>query len=245
MRSVLIVGATSAIAEATARRYAARGAALYLLGRDERRLAQIADDLNVRGAASVATGVLDVDRLDEHADALAQALRTLGEIDLALIAHGTLPRQSELDASVERTLQAFITNGLSTIALMTALAGQLERQGHGCLAVISSIAGDRGRASNAAYGAAKAAVTAYASALRQRAARRGVHVLTIKPGFVDTPMTAALPKGMLWAKPDAIAAGVVRAVAARRSVVYLPWFWRPIMFIVRALPEFVFKRMRF
>lgn len=245
MRSVLIVGATSAIAEATARRYAARGAALYLLGRDERRLAEIADDLNVRGAASVVTAVLDVDRHDEHAQALARAQRTLGEIDLALIAHGTLPRQSELDTSAERTVQAFVTNGLSTIALMTTLAEQLERQGRGCLAVISSIAGDRGRASNAAYGAAKAAVSAYASALRQRAARRGVHVLTIKPGFVDTPMTAELPKGLLWATPDAIAAGIVRAVDAGRAVVYLPWFWRPIMFVVRILPEFVFKRLRF
>lgn len=246
MRKILIIGATSAIAEATARRWAAQGAALFLLARDPQRLSAIADDLKVRGAVEVGTGVLDVNATDQHESALAQARTALGGIDVALIAHGTLPDQSECGASVERSLHEFATNGISTVALMTALANVLESQGQGCLAVISSVAGDRGRASNAIYGAAKAAVTAYASALRQRLRRHGVHVLTIKPGFVDTPMTAAIAaKGALWATPDAIAAGIVRAVERDRSVVYLPWFWWPIMTVIRCLPEFVFKRLKF
>lgn len=242
---ILIVGATSAIAVAAARRWAAQGAALYLLARNPERLAAIAQDLKVRGAAEVGTGLLDGNDLDAHEAALAGARAALGGIDVALIAYGTLPDQGECSNSVPNTLAAFATNGTSTIALMTRLAGVFEAQGEGTLAVISSVAGDRGRASNAVYGAAKAAVTTYASALRQRLGRHGVNVLTIKPGFVDTPMTRHLAKGALWAKPDAVAAGIVRAVERRRSVVYLPAFWWPVMTAIKALPEFVFRRLKF
>ena len=245
MRKILIIGATSAIAEATARRWAAEKAALYLLGRESSRLAQIADDLKVRGASQVDFGILDVNAVDSHAAALNKAYAVLGGIDIALIAHGTLPDQTECDRSVERALNEFATNASSTIALMTALADRLEAQKDGTLAVISSVAGDRGRASNAIYGAAKAAVTAYASALRQRLGRSGVDVLTIKPGFVATPMTAHFEKGPLWTTPDRVAAGIVRAIERRRNVVYLPWFWRPAMALIRLLPEFVFRHLRF
>jgi decaprenylphospho-beta-D-erythro-pentofuranosid-2-ulose 2-reductase len=245
IRRILIIGATSAIAEAAARRWAAQGASLHLLGRNAERLAVIAQDLSVRGAAEVGTGVLDANDLDAHQAAVASARVALGGIDVALIAHGTLPDQAECSACVERTLAAFATNGSSTIALMTRLANVFEAQGEGTLAVLSSVAGDRGRASNAVYGAAKAAVTAYASALRQRLGAHGVNVLTIKPGFVDTPMTRHLAKGALWAKPDAIAAGIVHAVERRRSVVYLPGFWWPVMLAIKALPEFVFRRLKF
>lgn len=245
MRKILIIGAGSAIAQAAARRWAAQGAALYLLARNPERLAAIAQDLTVRGAADVATRELDANDLDAHVGALAAARISLGGIDVALIAHGTLPDQAECSASVDRTLAEFATNGSSTIALMTRLAGVFEAQGEGTLAVISSVAGDRGRASNAIYGAAKAAVTAYASALRQRLGRHGVNVLTIKPGFVDTPMTRGFAKGKLWASADAVAAGIVRAVDRRRSVVYLPGFWWPVMMVIKALPEFVFRRLKF
>ncbi len=246
MHKILIIGATSAIAEACARRWAERGATLYLLARDRQRLQAIADDLRVRGSAEIGTDVLDVNDFAEHEKAIEQARAALGGIDVALIAHGTLPDQGECRLSVEHTMQEFTTNGSAAIALMNHLARVFEGQGHGTLAVISSVAGDRGRASNAVYGAAKAAVSAYASALRQHLGRHGVDVLTIKPGFVDTPMTAHLGgKGALWATPERIAAGIVRAVERRRSIVYLPWFWRPIMTLIRLLPEFLFRRMRF
>jgi decaprenylphospho-beta-D-erythro-pentofuranosid-2-ulose 2-reductase len=148
MRKILIIGATSAIAEAAARRWAAQGAALHLLARDPARLGAIADDLKVRGAADVTTGVLDVDDIGAHEESLATARSALAGFDVALIAHGTLPDQEACTMSVERTLREFTTNGLSTIALMTALASVFESQGSGTLAVISSVAGDRGRASN-------------------------------------------------------------------------------------------------
>ncbi len=139
----------------------------------------------------------------------------------------------------------FDINALSTMSLLTTLANTFEARRRGTLAVISSVAGDRGRQSNYVYGSAKAAVTAFLSGLRQRLAKSNVDVLTIKPGFVDTPMTAAIAnKGALWAKPDQIADGIVHAIDKRRNVVYLPWFWWGIMQIIRHIPEFVFKKLK-
>ena len=244
MLNVLIIGATSAIAEATARRYAARGARLFLVARDATRLADIATDLHVRGAVDVGHTTLDVNRLDAHASVLDQAWTKLECVDVVLIAHGTLPDQGACEGSVETALAEFSTNGTATIALMTAIAPRLEAQRRGMLAVISSVAGDRGRQSNYLYGAAKAAVSTFASGLRQRLTKVGVNVLTIKPGFVDTPMTRNFRKGVLWAKPDGVARGIVRAADRGRSVVYLPGFWLPIMLIIRHIPEFIFKRIK-
>jgi decaprenylphospho-beta-D-erythro-pentofuranosid-2-ulose 2-reductase len=244
MLRIVIVGASSAIAEATARCYAARGARLFLIARQPQRLEDMASDLKVRGAADVAFATLDVNQLDAHGDVLSQAWTWLGEVDAMLIAHGTLPDQSACEASAELAMKEFSTNGTSTIALMTLAANRFEAQRHGALAVISSVAGDRGRQSNYLYGSAKAAVSAFASGLRQRLAKVGVAVVTIKPGFVDTPMTKEFPKGPLWAKPEAVARGIVRAIDRRRNVVYLPWFWCLIMLIIRHIPESVFKRIK-
>lgn len=238
----MIIGATSAIAEATARRYASRGAKLFLIARDASRLAALADDLGVRGANSVETRILDVNDLAAYAPALNAAWAALDEIDVVLIAHGTLPDQAACDVSVETALHEFATNGTSTIALASSVADRLTAPA--TLAVISSVAGDRGRASNYLYGSAKAAVSTFLGGLRQRLHATGINVLTIKPGFVDTPMTAAFKKGALWAKPDAIARGIIAAIDRRRSVVYLPWFWWGIMQIITHIPEFVFRRLK-
>lgn len=244
MLRIVIIGATSAIAEATARLYAARGARLFLVARRSERLQTIAEDLRVRGAAGVEFDTLDVNDIAAQTTVLEHAWATLGEVDVVLIAHGTLPDQSACERSVETSLAEFHTNGTATIALMTLAANKLEAQKHGTLAVISSVAGDRGRQSNYLYGAAKAAVSTFASGLRQRLYKAGVNVLTIKPGFVDTPMTRDFPKGALWAKPESVAKGIMHAVDRRRSVAYLPGFWRLIMLIIRHIPEFVFKRIK-
>ena len=134
-------------------------------------------------------------------------------------------------------------NAVSVAALLTSIAVRLEQRRAGSIAVISSVAGDRGRQSNYVYGSSKALVTAFLSGLRQRLYKVGVAVITIEPGFVDTPMTAAFRKGLLWAKPQQVAAGIVRAIDRSRAVVYLPGFWRPIMFIIRAIPETLFRRL--
>lgn len=241
MQKILIIGATSAIAESVARLYAARGAALYLVGRSAAKLDAIAADLRVRGAQHVHTGVLDVNDVVAHGALLDNAWAALGGVDTVLIAHGTLPDQAACDASVDLSLREFATNGTSTIALSAALAQRL--QSGASLAVISSVAGDRGRASNYLYGSAKAAVTAYLSGLGQRLRPAGINVLVIKPGFVDTPMTAAFKKGALWATPDRVAAGILTAIDKRKAVAYLPGFWWAIMMIIKNIPEFVFRRI--
>lgn len=244
MLKVFIIGATSAIAEATARRYAARGARLYLVARQTSRLEDMAKDLEIRGAAGATIANMDVNDHARHGEVLAAAWEWLGEVDVMLIAHGTLPDQAACEDSVNTALAEFNTNATSTIALMTFAASKFEAQRHGAMVVISSVAGDRGRQSNYLYGAAKAAVSAFASGLRQRLAKSGVAVVTIKPGFVDTPMTRSFKKGALWAKPDDIAKGIVSAVHRNRSVVYLPWFWSIIMLIIKHIPEFIFKRIK-
>lgn len=241
MQKVLIIGATSAIAEAVARLYAARSAAIFLVGRNSARLETIAADLRVRGAAQVAAYPLDVNDFAGHAAMLDAAWAAHGGIDTVLVAHGTLPDQTACDASVDVALREFTTNGTSTIALCIALAQRLAPGSN--LAVISSVAGDRGRASNYLYGSAKAAVSAFLSGQGQRLRKQGINVLTIKPGFVDTPMTQAFKKGALWASADKVAQGIVRASDRRRAVAYLPGFWWAIMMVIKNIPEFVFRRI--
>ncbi len=243
MRKTLIIGATSAIAEATARVLAERGDALYLVARNEARLAAIAADLLVRGSPRVGCEALDANDFAAHEAMLARAESFLAGCDSVLIAHGTLSDQKACEASVELTLQELNTNALSVVALLTRIANSMAQRRAGTIAVISSVAGDRGRSSNYVYGSAKALVTAFLSGLRQRLGKCGVNVVTIKPGFVDTPMTAAFAKGPLWARPERIAAGIVRAIDRNSSTVYLPGFWRPIMWIIRTIPERVFLRL--
>jgi len=242
MRRVLIFGATSAIAHATARLFAADGDRLFLVARDRDKLQAAADDLRLRGASRVETATMDARDYDRHQGLIEEACRSLGGLDTALIAHGTLPDQKACEKSFELTRREWEINALSVISLLTHLANHFESQGYGSLTVISSVAGDRGRHSNYVYGAAKAAVTTFAQGLRNRLHRSGVHVLTVKPGFVDTPMTADFRKGPLWVGPEVVAAGIYRAINHRRDVVYLPWFWYPAMLVIRAMPESIFKR---
>lgn len=243
MRRLLIVGATSAIAEATAREFAKRGDALCLVGRSHERLQAIAEDLRIRGASAVSVYRLDLREIAAFEAMLDTASESLGGLDGALIAHGTLSDQSACERSVDTLLDEFQVNALSVMALCTLLANRFAAQKRGVIAVISSVAGDRGRRSNYAYGSAKAAVSAFTSGLGQRLRPDGVSVVTIKPGFVDTPMTAAFKKGLLWASPSKVAADIAAAMIAGTPVIYTPGFWRPIMWVIRSLPEFVFRRL--
>lgn len=244
MQKIFIIGATSAIAQAVARRYASAGASLFLTGRDAGRLQVIADDLKVRGAAAVHSQVLDINDDAGQQQAVEAAWLALGQVDVVLVAHGTLPDQAACENSAAVAVAEFNTNATATIGLLTRIAPRMQAQGQGSIAVISSVAGDRGRASNYLYGSAKAAVSAFLSGLRQRLSREGVNVLTIKPGFVDTPMTEQFKKGVLWASADQVAAGIVGAIEKRRSVAYLPWFWSAIMLVIRSIPETIFRRIK-
>ena len=243
MKNILIVGATSAIAIACARQWAKEGARFFLVARNGERLEQVAGDLKARGAQLASCHQLDIDRLDLHAAMLEQCAAELGALDVVLVAPGTLPDQAACQSDPAVAVKEFTTNATSLIALLTPIANTLEAQKRGTLAVISSVAADRGRPSNYLYGSAKAALSAFCEGLNARLFKAGAHVLTIKPGFVATPMTAGLPlPAPLVATPEKVASDILRAIDKRKDVVYTPWFWSLIMLIIRSVPKPVFKR---
>ena len=244
MKKILIIGATSTIAEATARIWAQRGDELFLVARNQERLNSVTKDLKVRGAPEVNSYCMDANNFDQHLSMLDKAFRVLGAIDIVLIAHGTLSNQKECEQSIDLTIQEIKTNALSVIALLTHLANRFEKQGAGTIAVISSVAGDRGRASNYVYGSTKAMVTAFTSGLRQRLYKSNVAVVTIKSGFVDTPMTSEFKKGLLWAKPFIVAPRIIRAIDRRKGEVYVPAFWYIIMTVLKSIPCKIFRQLK-
>lgn len=240
---IVVLGATSAIAQAWMRLLAPRGASFFLVARNPAHLESVARDLLVRGATAVYAEVCDLDKADMHPALLERAVETLGSLDCALIAHGSLGDQAAGEKDFAAASASLQTNFLSAASLVTWLANYFAAQYRGTIAVISSVAGDRGRKSNYIYGSAKAGLNAFLNGLRNRVDREGVQVLTIRPGFVATPMTAHLPQGPLFATPDAVARDILRAMEKRRDVLYTPWFWRWIMTVIRVIPEWKFKRM--
>jgi len=239
----LILGATSAIAMAFTSKLAPKGASFFLVARNAQKLDAVRRDLLTRGAFSVYTFAMNLDETAAHADVLAAAIESLGTIDVALIAHAILGDQSRAQASYVEAERILRTNFLSAVSLITLLANYFESDGQGTLAVITSVAGDRGRKSNYVYGASKGALNIFLDGVRNRIDRSGVQVLTIRPGFVDTPMTAHLTKRPLVASPGKIATGIEKAIAKRKDIVYLPSFWALIMFVIRNIPQWIFKKL--
>ncbi len=241
--NILIFGATSAIAQAVAMRYAAAENRFYLVARNGEKLEALRRRLIDSGAGEVETAQADLARLEDHPVTIEAAFEWLQSVDLVLIAHGTLPDQARCEQDAEAMLEALNVNGLSAVSLLTELAPRMREQAHGTLAVITSVAGDRGRPSNYVYGSAKALVSAFLQGLRGKLHGAGVHVIDIRPGLVDSPMTAHLKKGPLFASPEQVAGGIVRAVSRKKHTVYVPGWWRIIMAIVRCLPDTIFKRL--
>lgn len=240
-RAIVVVGATSAVAQAAIRRWAAQGKTLALVGRDDAALQRVAADARVRGASAVTTHAGDLGDI-----AFIDSISTTVAPNVALIAHGSLTDSARAEASSEYLDYELALNFVSAAQWMQRLALACERTGGGTVIAISSVAGDRGRGSNHAYGAAKAGLTAFCSGLRARMATRGVHVMTVKPGFIDSPMTAHVnPKGALWATPETIADGILKAIDRQRDVVYLPGFWALVMLVIKHIPERIFKKLKF
>lgn len=246
-RTVILCGATSAVAVALGRRLAARGWRLHLLGRDVGRLEAIAADLRVRGAAAVSCSPFDAADIPAIPAVFTAAVRALpAPLDGAIVCHGFLPDESGRLPSPEELRRSIDVNFISVAILLSLAAEHLAGRRGAFLAAISSVAGDRGRQSNFCYGSAKAGLSAWLSGLRNRLQPSGIRVLTIKPGIIDSPMTAGLTVGpkALITTPDAVAADIERAILRNADVVYTPWFWLPIMTVIRAIPEPVFKRLR-
>jgi NAD(P)-dependent dehydrogenase (short-subunit alcohol dehydrogenase family) len=241
MATTVLVGATSAIGRALAHRLGARGDRLVLAGRRPDALRDDAADLRIRYGADVSVLGYDAQSLEDSASFFRRCIEeTGGGVDNLVTCHGVL-----VDSTRPEALRANLEiNYLSHAALFEDAANHFQERRRGCLCAISSVAGDRGRASNYHYGAAKAALDTLLEGLRQRLKHFGVHVLTVKPGFVDTPMTYGRPGMFLVASPDCVARDIERAMGKRCSVLYTPWFWRPIMAAIRAIPGPIFDRMR-
>ncbi len=242
-RKILVLGATSGIAEACIRLWAARGDALYLVARNPDRLAAVAADARTRGASSVGSAVANLDDTAGHPELLAHAINGMGGLDVAFLAMGVLGEQGQAERSFEATHAILHTNFTAPVSLLTWLANYAAQRHAGTLAVLSSVAGERGRCSNYVYGSSKAGLTAFVDGLRNRIDREGVRVMTIKPGPVKTAMTEAMKGREKFADVDAVAATLVKAIDKGKDVVYVPGIWRIIMAVIRAIPERVFKKL--
>ena len=244
MKKAIIIGGSSAIAQATSRELAKRGYELYLISRNLERLQILCQDLKIRGAVNAHCKSLDINQIELHEETFQEAIETLGGLDLLLIAHGTLPQQKDCENDWVQAEKELCTNAFSTVRALSFFANALSERQKGIIAVITSVAGNRGRQSNYIYGSAKSMVSTFLQGLRNRLFKSGVHVIDIKPGFVDTPMTEEFKKGPLWAKPDLVARDIMNAIDKKKDLIYTPFFWRYIMFLIGIIPERIFKKLR-
>ncbi len=242
-RKILVLGATSGIAEATCRVWAAHGHHLFLVARNSEKLDMVAADLRTRGAGSVHTAVADLDDTAGHHNLLTHAVNSLTGLDIAYLAHGILGDQHTAEQDFPHAAQILHTNLVAPVSLLTWLANFCAQRRSGTLAVLSSVAGDRGRKSNYLYGASKAGLSAFLGGLRNRVDREGVTVLNIKPGPVRTAMTSGMKGSSKFADVDKVAQTIVSAIDKRRDTLYVPFQWQPIMFVIRHIPERIFKKL--
>lgn len=243
MKKVFITGAGSAIAHEVCKLWAVKKYQFFLVDKDEYKVSAVANDLKVRGAEKVWHVVKDLTIESAGMKVVREAQEAMGSIDLVLIAHGYLGVQKEGEESFEHMLKIMNINLNSAAEILTELTRDAESKSM-TIGVISSVAGDRGREGNYIYGAAKGGLAVFADGVRNRLAKTSVHVVTIKPGFVDTPMTKEFDKkGLLWVKPDRVAKDIVLAMDKKKDIIYTPWFWRYIMLVIKMIPETVFKKM--
>lgn len=244
MKKVLIIGATSAIAQEVSKIYARENAELIIWGRNPQMLEVISQDLKVHGASATFAVSHDLNDFNAHKELVSKIWQQHSKIDVVLLAHGILGDQRKAEENLTELLSIVNSNYLSHISLMTFIAQKMKEQRSGTIAVISSVAGERGKQSNYVYGSAKAGKTVFTDGLRNRLFDSGVHLVNLKLGFVDTPMTKDFKKGPLWAQPQQVALGITNAIAAQKDTVYLPIFWRFIMMIIKSIPEGLFKKLK-
>lgn len=237
----LIIGATSSVAAEVARLWAQGGHSLVLVGRNEEKLAALRAEL---GASVVGGRSFDFTQHRAVAETVEALLAEFGAFEVVLLAHGSLGDQLKSESDFDEAFEQVNVNFLSAVAWLIPLANRMEAAGRGQLAVITSVAGDRGRPRNYTYGASKGALTLYLQGLRSRL-YPAVTVTTLKLGPVDTPMTVDHPKNATFISSQKAAHGIVRAIEGKKKEVYVPGFWRPVLWTVRAMPEALFQRLRF
>jgi short-subunit dehydrogenase len=242
--AVLILGATSAIARHVAASFAARGHALFLAGRNLAEAERLAADLRLRHHVETAAGRFDAEDYEGHRDFVKDVVRRMGDLEGVVVAFGYLGEQEEAERDYEETFRVIDRNFTAAVSVLNHCAEFFETRRAGFIIAISSVAGDVGRRSNYLYGAAKGGLNVYLQGLRARLFRAGVRVLTVKPGFVDTPMTFGRPKLFLVASPAEVGEKIVRALRRGSDVAYVPWFWRFVMLALKLTPEFVRKRLQ-
>lgn len=242
-RTWIILGATSSMARAFARAVSQDGAGVFLAGRDRADLAALAADCQLRGARIAEAVDFDARQPAGFAALIARLEAEEGELNAAVFV-GSMPEQAAIDADPS-LIDGTVTDSFTGPArFLQMLAPLMEARGGGTVVGVASVAGDRGRLGNYVYGAAKAGFATYLSGLRNRLTRAGGHVVTVKPGFVDTAMTWGLPGMFLVASPEKVAEDIQKAVRKKRNVIYTPFFWRYIMLIIIHVPEFIFKKMK-
>jgi len=238
----IILGATSSMAKAFARAVAESGARVFLAGRDMDDLAATAIDCHLRGAALAEPLAFDARKQPGFAQAIARVAQEDGLINVAVFV-GSMPAQADIDAD-PTLIQGVVTDSFTgPAAFLQEIAPEMERRSGGCVIGVGSVAGDRGRIGNYVYGSAKAGFHTYLSGLRNRLTRSGGHVVTVKPGFVDTAMTWGIEGMFLVAPPEKVARDLLRAAEKKKNVIYTPFFWAIIMGIITRIPERVFKKM--
>jgi short-subunit dehydrogenase len=241
-----VLGATSKIAQEIARLAAVDRKNLLLVGRRPERLAIVAGDLVARGAATVEYVSTDLADIASHSALVDEVLAKMPGFDTILLAYGTLSEQARAEDSAEYALSELATNFTSAVSLLTRLSNVLIQRHSGCIAVITSVAGDRARRSNYIYGTAKGALALFAQGLRAKLFSSGIRVLTIKPGPVDTPMTANMPGSRKFADPQAVANVIYREIEhGHRDILYVPSYWGWVMMAIRHIPERIGKKLKF
>lgn len=243
MKNVLIIGATSGIAQAIAHELAHEHINLILAGRSQSELDRVAADLRVRYSVHCNTCLFDATAFDTHNHFFATCIDIYNSLDGVILCYGTMGEQTLAQNDFNTAKVVIDVNFTSSVSILHLAASFFEAQGHGFICAISSVAGDRGRQSNYIYGSAKGALSIFMQGLRNRLAKSGVNVLTVKPGFIDTKMTFGQKGLFLVAKPERVAKDIIKAIKKNKSVLYTPFFWKWIMLIIKLIPEKMFKRL--
>lgn len=243
-RFILILGATSAIAHKTADAFAKQGYSLYLAGRDANELPRLASDLQIRHNITVHYGLFDAENFATHPDFFNNVVNKCQMIAGVLWAVGDLGNSELSQLNHEQAIKVININLTGAVSILNCCADYFIKHGNGFIIGITSVAGDRGRQSNYIYGAAKGGLSLYLQGLRNHLFHYGIKVITIKPGFIDTRMTFGMQKLFLVASPDYIGTRIANSINKSQDILYIPWFWRYIMLIIKSIPEFIFKKLK-